>query len=511
MIILETVTTEADAARRCVAVEQARCLASWVGTGRPVTTTGVLRRADVPAAARVLGISAPSRVRSAGDVIALHRAWTAAVGAGLIAITNGQASETSTVAGWTSVPDGEILDRWPGGLAAVLGTIFDAQSDADGLDVAQLVLTAMATDPPTPWADLPETVTRLALSADLPVARVFATGLRGTRDPAADTVEVLLLFGALHDGSKPSHVTPLGRWLSAAIAAREGVSRATYPPPAVAHDQICQLQIRLTDIRPPCWRRVLVPASATLGTLHDIIQVVMDWDEDHLHMFTVGHQHYGDPFFDAESDEDATTLADLLTSARSTIRYVYDLGDNWRHDITLEKTLDRDPDTTYPVCVDGRGDAPVEDWSEEDDERTPTPYDTEAINRRLAELAGNSGPDADAELDDMIETIIVDCYNDSEAATAFLTVLEEEVTFPVEATLLDTPVVVTGLDEDDTTFELQACCLAGGRHTSVSFGTLTFPSGSVAAWLQAAYLRHRGRPVPTVSRPARWSGLIRWA
>jgi hypothetical protein len=36
-------------------------------------------------------------------------------------------------------------------------------------------------------------------------------------------------------------------------------------------------------------------------------------------------------------------------------------------------------------------------------------------------------------LDRVIETIIVDCYNEDEAYTAFLTVIEDEVALPAPA------------------------------------------------------------------------------
>jgi hypothetical protein len=51
---------------------------------------------------------------------------------------------------------------------------------------------------------------------------------------------------------------------------------------------------------------------------------------------------------------------------------------------------------------------------------------------------------ADA-LDRVIETITVDCYNEDEEYTAFLTVIEDEVALPAPASLLGTPVTVVQL------------------------------------------------------------------
>ena len=68
---------------------RARALAAFVGEGKPVTAKGVLRRADIPTACAAAGVRDPGRVVSAVHVPALHRAWTAAQGAGLIKVGPG--------------------------------------------------------------------------------------------------------------------------------------------------------------------------------------------------------------------------------------------------------------------------------------------------------------------------------------------------------------------------------------------------------------------------------------
>ena len=42
-------------------------------------------------------------------------------------------------------------------------------------------------------------------------------------------------------------------------------------------------------------------------------------------------------------------------------RYVYDFGDNWEHEILLEKTFDSVPGVRYPVCTAGKLACPPED------------------------------------------------------------------------------------------------------------------------------------------------------
>jgi hypothetical protein len=155
-----------------------------------------------------------------------------------------------------------------------------------------------------------------------------------------------------------------------------------------ARVRIHQLKITLRGMRPAVWRRVLVPASATLDHLHEVIQVVLRWGDDHLHQFSAGGMRYAPPYpdIDADADESEVRLMAVLPRPGSTLAYTYDLGDSWEHDIVLEAILDADDGTRYPTCVGGRGDAPVEDWTPGSGRRS-TPFNVSAINRRLAKLA----------------------------------------------------------------------------------------------------------------------------
>ena len=56
---------------------------------------------------------------------------------------------------------------------------------------------------------------------------------------------------------------------------------------------VYQLKVVLRDVQPPVWRRVLVPADATIRTLHETVQVVMGWTNCHLHQFIIHGKGYG--------------------------------------------------------------------------------------------------------------------------------------------------------------------------------------------------------------------------
>jgi hypothetical protein len=154
-------------------------------------------------------------------------------------------------------------------------------------------------------------------------------------------------------------------------------------------DRVYQLKVVLTRWSPPIWRRVLVPATATLGDLHAVIQVLFGWDGDHLHMFEAGGQRYSDPLFDLRdlemAGEFATRLRDVFTGAVKKIRYEYDFGASWWHEVTLEKVQGREPGAAYPICTAFASDSPVE-YPCEEEPQDPEPFDVAATNRRLARI-----------------------------------------------------------------------------------------------------------------------------
>ncbi|ELR71515.1 hypothetical protein C900_02578 [Fulvivirga imtechensis AK7] len=131
---------------------------------------------------------------------------------------------------------------------------------------------------------------------------------------------------------------------------------------------IYQFHIELRDSDPKIWRRIQVTADATFEELHDIIQLAMGWESDHLYEFTVGNTKVYD-FQDAidegnnplERDSMDTLLDELVTKEKSRFIYVYDFGDHWEHVIRLEKVLSKEKDQPLPVCIEGEGACPPED------------------------------------------------------------------------------------------------------------------------------------------------------
>ncbi len=166
-------------------------------------------------------------------------------------------------------------------------------------------------------------------------------------------LDVLEQLGAVRvQAAQSAELTALGLW---------GMRRELgVPEPGAA---VLQVKISLDGIsRPPVWRRLLVPADIRLDRLHEVIQAAMGWENYHMHVFSDGAREYGRP--DPElsfRDERKATLRDLASKEGDRIRYTYDFGDDWEHDIVVEKRLAAEPGVRYPVCVAGRGACPPED------------------------------------------------------------------------------------------------------------------------------------------------------
>lgn len=126
---------------------------------------------------------------------------------------------------------------------------------------------------------------------------------------------------------------------------------------------IFKVKVRLLGAsKPPVWRRLLVPAGIPLDQLHEAIQAAMGWENCHMHVFTTGSAEYGLP--DPElghRDERRTMLGHLVEGAGDRIRYTYDFGDDWEHEILVEDVLAAEPDVCYPMCLTGKGACPPED------------------------------------------------------------------------------------------------------------------------------------------------------
>jgi Plasmid pRiA4b ORF-3-like protein len=184
-----------------------------------------------------------------------------------------------------------------------------------------------------------------------------------------------------------------------------------------APSEIYQLKVTLQDSKPPIWRRVQVPADIKLSHLHNVLQLVMGWDNAHLHQFIIDGTYYGMTgpdldMMDMEVEDERKVKLNAVVGPKGKFVYEYDFGDSWEHRIVVEKALPPEAGTKYPLCTAGARNGPPEDcggiWGyadllaalkdpkhpEHDDmeewiggEFDPEAFDLEEINSRLGHLA----------------------------------------------------------------------------------------------------------------------------
>lgn len=123
-----------------------------------------------------------------------------------------------------------------------------------------------------------------------------------------------------------------------------------------------RLKVTLRGARPPIWRRLEVPSEITLERLHQVIQIAFGWWGCHLWVFETPAGEYGQPDVElGHADAATVTLDHVVPGVGDRLRYVYDFGDDWRHNIVVEDVAAVQPGVAYPRCTAGRRARPPED------------------------------------------------------------------------------------------------------------------------------------------------------
>ena len=143
------------------------------------------------------------------------------------------------------------------------------------------------------------------------------------------------------------------------------------------------------------WRHIAVRSDQTLDDLHDGIFDAFDRFDEHLYSFFLGPPgiepsrrsrgvvEYTSPIdiedadpFDGHPVHDASlaTLGSLGLEPRVKLRYLFDFGDEWWHEITVEQAAGSPEPGRYPRVLEKRGDSPPQypdledDWEEDEEE-----------------------------------------------------------------------------------------------------------------------------------------------
>lgn len=195
------------------------------------------------------------------------------------------------------------------------------------------------------------------------------------------------------------HGTGLDGGVALDSRAAKAEARPLPPLPASAATSVHRVKVSLRGARPMVWRRLEVPSDLPLSVLHEVIQTAFGWFDCHLHQFETAWGGFGDPaqddFWSMRADESTATLAQVAGEAKATVGYVYDFGDEWRHDLVVEAIVPAVPGVRYPRCLASRGVPPQENsggiaaFNSRPPGTEPGPVeDAESLTSQLAGLAG---------------------------------------------------------------------------------------------------------------------------
>jgi hypothetical protein len=111
------------------------------------------------------------------------------------------------------------------------------------------------------------------------------------------------------------------------------------------------------------WRRIAMPGDLTLDELARTILAAFEFDYDHLYEFSYRNRfgaeaHVNHPYMDDGPWASDVRIGDVPLPEGQSMAYLYDFGDQWEFEVTLERVDPADAEITHPIIVDSRGEAP---------------------------------------------------------------------------------------------------------------------------------------------------------
>jgi len=144
-----------------------------------------------------------------------------------------------------------------------------------------------------------------------------------------------------------------------------------FPEEELIQVESVELKITLNLLNQEVWRTVILPIKTTFEMFHKVIQTLFSWQDYHLHEFHIlsGDQIVVKLVIDDEMNdvpdsterklEKGVEIAEYLPQYPK-LKYIYDFGDYWEHDIELVRYLPKH-NLSGIYCIDGAGRTPPED------------------------------------------------------------------------------------------------------------------------------------------------------
>ncbi|MBI4668836.1 MAG: SEC-C domain-containing protein [Elusimicrobia bacterium] len=149
----------------------------------------------------------------------------------------------------------------------------------------------------------------------------------------------------------------------------------------------------------PVWRIIEIGESQTLHDLHLAIQDAFGWDNDHLYSFYMsgrawdrGSEYSGDPLAGAVADRSGRFAEESLLSQLGLLKgrkflYLFDYGDQWRHEVEVAEIVEREGAGEQAKIVEKCGESPDQYGDDDSGDEEITPEDALKTLGILAPLA----------------------------------------------------------------------------------------------------------------------------
>lgn len=322
----------AELARSSDLFEQAMGLARWVGEGKALSPSLLLRPADALQAVAALGLSEPAvtpikKLRSAKDLPTLHSLWAAAVNAELIEIHGSQANIGPGIEVWDDNSDAsDRLESWARLLAGYLQARAEPIQGWDPVVDTQMMGTSAQLFYSLAIQPMPAALPALILTAESasdPAPAFWMVGHVATaiESAARDWIRVGVLKVLTDTGENPpsegiAQVKAMIAELTAGIPLDDAPAGMIMKPllDAVRDSPIVQL----TPLGSYGLRRLLIAHGWEVPQIGDLAEVppteLLDQLESYEYDDAVSE---AEVWLEAQGDQWQAALDDVLETARS--------------------------------------------------------------------------------------------------------------------------------------------------------------------------------------------------
>lgn len=113
--------------------------------------------------------------------------------------------------------------------------------------------------------------------------------------------------------------------------------------------KIYSIKFAFRGVSPMVWRRMKIPGNTSLAILHDIIQIIFNWDDAHLHQFHIYGKDYGKCYSGGLNYVDnvhKVYVEDFGFDIGDKFIYEYNFFEHWTIDIRIENISLSETDIT---------------------------------------------------------------------------------------------------------------------------------------------------------------------